>query len=104
MRLLNILLLNTGAYITLTTSGGNHPIVNSKSVPISGTFKYTILKGADVASATFLQAGSDLSLDSNGEGSIYVDDNSVDTSDNVILVIQDSSNNNIIGAYEAVIS
>lgn len=90
--------------ITLSVAGGNQPIVDGVNSPITGTYNYTLLEGAAVATATFVQAAADLVLDINGEGTITISGGAQSTNDPMILVIQNSTTNSIIGAFEAFIS
>lgn len=89
--------------IILSTDGGNQLIVDYKSETISGTFNYILLSGADVTTATFLQAGGDLVLTS-GTGTINIPGGSQNIGDPIILVVQSQVTGTIIGAYEAQIS
>lgn len=90
-------------FITISIAGNNAPIIDAQGNFRTGTFNYFILDGADIATATFIEAGNDLVLDSNGEGSITVA-GTYSSTDPITLVIQDQTDNNIIGAFEAEVS
>ena len=79
--------------LVISVAGNNHPICNINGL-VSGTYDYVVLSGADVSTATFLQAGT-VSL-SSGEG--IIDVTGLSSGDPVILVLQ---LNDTIGAYEA---
>ena len=89
--------------IIISVVGNNAPIVDAQGNFRVGTFNYFILSGASVSTATFIESGNDLSLNSSGEGSISISA-TYNSGDPIILIIQDQTDNNIIGAYEAEVS
>ena len=89
--------------ITLSVAGNNKPIVSRVGVLVTDkTYSYAVLDGASLSTTTFIQAGT-IDLVS-GEGTITIIGGSLIASDPVIVMLQDPSNLNTIGAYEMVIS
>lgn len=88
---------------TIITDGIDNPkIVDSEGILLTGTYNYTVLNGADISTATYVDA--DKTVITAGVTSILIAGGLQNVGDDMIVMIQDPTHNNIHGAYELTIT
>lgn len=87
----------------IITDGVDNPkIVDRAGTLLTGLYNYTVLDGADIATSTYVASGT--TSISSGVTAIKINGGTQNIGDNMIVMLQDTDNKIVCGAYEMTIT